>query len=91
MVPKLFIDLKKVQKLRVFKSSKINSGKSITLKIAIHKKNIQSGKLKFGVTSLFLEYLMVTNFHKNLRGSGFFCVEMTWNDPVQTSPLGPVT
>ena len=29
-------------------------------------------------------YLMVTNFCKDLRGSEFFCVEMTWNDPLLT-------
>ena len=25
--------------------------------------------------------VMVTNFRKNPRGSGYFCVEMTCNDP----------
>ena len=33
------------------------------------------------MASSLTKYLMVTNFCKNPRGSGFFCVEMTWNDP----------
>ena len=34
------------------------------------------------MASSLTKYLMVTNFRKNPRGSGFFCVEMTWNDPL---------
>ena len=33
------------------------------------------------MASSLTKYLMVTNFRKNPRGSGFYCVEMTWNDP----------
>ena len=34
------------------------------------------------MASSLTKYLMVINFRKNPRGSGFFCVEMTWNDPL---------
>ena len=34
------------------------------------------------MASSLTKYLMVNNFRKNPRGSGFFCVEMTWNDPI---------
>ena len=58
-------------------------------KNAHNAKNTQSGELKIGLASLLNEYLMVTNFRKNPRGSGFFFVEMTWNDPIVLEYHGP--
>ena len=28
------------------------------------------------------EYIVLTNFRTNLKGSGYFCVDMIWNDPI---------
>ena len=38
--------------------------------------------LKFGVAKLLCIYIGLTKFEENPEGSSFFCVDLTWNDPI---------
>ena len=68
-----------------FRSAKLV--KNLPHKNGYRSRNTRCGEPRIGVASSLTKYLMVTNFRKNPRGSGFFCVEMTWNDPWQTLSL----
>ena len=39
--------------------------------------------LKFGVAKLLCIYIGLTKFEENPEGSSFFCVDLTWNDPLE--------
>ena len=39
--------------------------------------------LKFGVAKLLCIYIGLTKFEENPEGSSFFCVDLTWNDPIK--------
>ena len=43
--------------------------------------------LKFGVAKLLCIYIGLTKFEENPEGSSFFCVDLTWNDPIGNSAL----
>ena len=44
--------------------------------------------LKFGVAKLLCIYIGLTKFEENPEGSSFFCVDLTWNDPIACSKYG---
>ena len=46
--------------------------------------------LKFGVAKLLCIYIGLTKFEENPEGSSFFCVDLTWNDPLENLLLAAV-
>ena len=65
-----------------------------------NSKNTRLMWLKFGVAKLLCICIDLTKFEGNPEGLSFFCVDLTWNDPIATflaekkkamySLLGPV-
>ena len=51
-----------------------------------NSKNTRLMWLKFGVAKLLYICIDLTKFKENPEGLSFFCVDLTWNDPVVMHP-----
>ena len=47
-----------------------------------NSKNTRLMRLKFGVAKLLYICIDLTKFKENPEGLSFFCVDLTWNDPM---------
>ena len=64
------------------RKSKPNFGKKIDFLAGSNSEAIQHIMLKLTMGECLNRHYVRTKFRPNPRGSGIFCADLTWNDPI---------